>query len=340
MIAGFDLVSFLASWTTMFGIYAILALTLSFESGTAGVVNFGKVAFYGVGAYVGALASTYLTLLLGNVNITSCPPYSVCGVNALLTLGPERPDLSLALMVLSLVLAFLLASSLGYLLSYPILRVGPAFVGFTLLSFGEILRIFFTNFELVGASAGLMAIPTPFNAIQDPRLRDLSFSALVWAVAGLTYVVIRRATYSPLGRTLRALRDDEVAALCLGKHVPGFKAKVLFLGSGFSGVAGALLAYYMTAVNPGMFVPAVTFDVWAMAMLGGMGNPAGALLGAALLTLVDRTLRFLVPRIGVSFTSPDYLRWIFTGLLMIVILLYKPRGILPERSSIERGEGG
>ncbi|ABL78973.1 branched-chain amino acid ABC transporter permease [Thermofilum pendens] len=325
-----DVVGFLISWLTLLGIYAILALTLNFESGTSGVTNFGKVFFYGLGAYVGATLTVYLFLLLNGVDVSKTPPYDVSGIVLLGELAGKNPALNLGLLALSLATAFLVAGVIGYLLSYPIIRVGPAFVGFTLLSTGELFRIFLQHYEPVGGSRGLMSIPGPFSWVPQPRLREVLFLALVLAVLAATYLVMDRLTNSPLGRTLRAVRDDEVAALCMGKHVPKLKATVLFIGSGFSGVAGVLLAYYLTSVNPDMFVPAVTFNVWAMIILGGMGNLRGALLGASIFTFIDRALSFVTPQLGVTVISPDYVRGFAVGLVMVLVLLYRPQGLLPE----------
>ncbi len=328
---GFDVVGFLVSWLTLFGIYSILSISLNVESGVAGITNFGKVVFYGIGAYMSAAITTYLILILNGVDVDKTPPYNVNGVILLGQLGNKDPLLNLGLLVLSLILAFVIAGLVGYLLTYPILRVGPAFVGFTLLSSGELLRIFLLHYEPVGASKGLMAIPTPFGWMPDSRARDIAYLGLVLGFLALTYVITNKLVNSPLGRTLKAVRDDEIAALCLGKHVPRIKATILFTGSGFTGVAGVLLAYYLTSVNPNMFVPAVTFNAWAMIILGGFGNLRGSLLGAAVITFVDRVLTFVTPYLGVTVISPDYLRWVIVGLLIVVVLLVNPKGLLPER---------
>lgn len=325
-----DPIGFLISWLTMLGIYAILALTLNFESGTSGVTNFGKVFFYALGAYVSAMLTVYLFLILNGIDVSKTPPYDVQAIIYLGELAPKNPLLNLGLLALSLVLAFLVAGGMGYLLSYPIIRVGPAFVGFTLLSTGELLRIFLQHYDPAGGSRGLMSIPSPFAWIPDPRTRDLLYLLLVISILFLTYFTMSRLVNSPLGRTLRAVRDDEIAALCLGKDVPRLKATILFIGSGFSGMAGVLLAYYMTSVNPDMFVPAVTFNVWAMIILGGMGNLKGALLGSAIFTFFDRALSFVTPQLGITVISPDYIRGFLVGFLIVVVLLYKPQGILPE----------
>lgn len=328
---GFDIVGFIISWLTLFGIYAILSLTLNMESGVSGVTNFGKVVFYGIGAYISATLTTYLILMLNGVDISENPPYNINGIILLGELGNENPVLNIGLFILSIVLSFIVAGFVGYLLSYPILRVGPEFVGFTLLSTGELMRIFLLHFEPVGASKGLMAIPNPLGWIPNSRIREMLYLMIILVFLVLTYTVMKRLLNSPLGRTLKSVRDDETAALCMGKHVPKIKALVLFIGSGFTGIAGTLLSYYFTSVNPNMFVPSVTFNAWAMIILGGMGNLTGSLLGAALITLVDRLLTFITPLLGITVISPDYVRWILIGLLIVVVLIVNPRGILPEK---------
>ncbi|AGT36259.1 MAG: branched-chain amino acid ABC transporter permease [Thermofilum sp.] len=325
-----DVVGFLISWLTFLGIYGILAVSLNFESGTSGVTNFGKVFFYGLGAYIGAALTVYLFLLLSGVDTSKVSPFDIEGIVLLGELATKNPILDIGLLVASLVLAFLVAGIVGYLLSYPIIRVGPAFVGFTLLSTGELFRIFVQHYEPLGGSKGIMSIPHPFAWVPNPTLRALLYLFIVLALLALTYFVFRRLYNSPLGRTLRAVRDDEIAALCLGKHVPRLKAMVLFIGSGFAGMAGVLLAFYYSSINPDIFVPAVTFNVWAMIILGGMGNLEGSLLGAAIFTLFDRLLAFVTPQLGITIISPDYIRGFLVGFLIVVVLLFRPQGILKE----------
>jgi branched-chain amino acid transport system permease protein len=325
-----DVLGFLISWLTLFGIYGILSLTLNFESGVSGVTNFGKVFFYGLGAYTGAALTVYIFFVVNGIDLSRVSPFEVEGIIYLGQLAGRSPPLNIALLIASLALAFLASGLIGYLLSYPIVRVGPAFVGFTLLSTGELFRIFLQHYKPLGESKGIMSIPHPFAWIPNPTLRALIFLVLVLSILAVTYIVLSRLYNSPLGRTLRAVRDDEIAALCLGKHVPRLKATVLFIGSGFAGIAGVLLAYYYSSINPDMFVPAVTFNVWAMIILGGMGNLAGSLVGASIFTLFDRVLAFVTPQLGVTVISPDYVRGFMVGFLIVAVLIFRPQGLLRE----------
>ena len=219
----------------------------------------------------------------------------------------------------------------GYLVTYPTLRVGPAFLGITVLSFGELIRVFLRHLEPLGATKGLAGIPHPLAWIENPTLRDGIFTIIILFFTFIVLLISERIGNSPFGRVLRAIRDDEVAALCLGKHVPRIKATMLFIGSGFAGIAGVLWAYYAGSVNPDMFIPAVTFNIWAMVIFGGLGNNIGAMVGAAILTFLDRVsfvINILFPELPIT---PDYIRWMFIGLLIVLMLMFKPKGIIPEK---------
>jgi len=328
MVLGFDVLGFLISWISIFGIYAILAISLNIEVGYTGMANFGKVAFYALGAYLTASLTIWTFLLLHNLPY---PLYSVEAIVALSELVPQNPLLNIGLFISMVVLSFIFAGVVGYLITYPTLRVGPAFLGITVLSFGELIRVFLRHLKPLGATKGLAGVPHPLAWIKDPMLRDGIFAIIILIFTFVIFLVSERIGNSPYGRVLRAIRDDEIAALCLGKHVPRVKATMLFIGSGFAGVAGALWTYYAGSVNPDMFVPVVTFSIWAMVIFGGLGNNIGALIGAAVLTFLDRVsfiINILFPNLPIT---PDYIRWMFTGLLIILMLMFRPRGIIPEK---------
>jgi branched-chain amino acid transport system permease protein len=322
-----DIMSFLTTLGTYIGIYLILSLTLTLET-SSGITNFGKTAFYGLGAYVGAVIGTYLPLAMYGGGLS---PFDVNGIQMLLDAGRSNPIMDIGVFALSVIVGFGVVAALGLALTYPIHRVGSALVGFTLLSLGEVLRLIYLNTSALGESKGFMGIPSPFAWVKDPKLAGLLYLLVVLAFAGITLLTVSRILNSPLGRILRGIRDDELVALYAGWPTVLMKARILALSSGLTGVAGVLWAYYFTSINPNMFTPSLTFNIWAMIIIGGLGSIAGGIVGTVLLASVDYAMRFVVPYIGVAFITPDYLRWIVVGLLMIIVLIKKPEGLIPEK---------
>ena len=323
-----EIVSFLASWLTLFGIYAILSLCLNMEVGYTGMANTGLVSFYGIGSFIAGYIS--LSAFLHFYGYTY-PIYSLDAVIAMGKISGSNPSLSIGVFLLSLVVAFLVSGAVGYLVSYPTLRVGPAFLGITILSFGEMFRIFMKHFTPTGASYGLLGIPNPFGWVSDSTVKATLFLSLTLTILVIAYLYLQALSNSPYGRMLRSIREDEVASLCMGKPVPQIKAQLLFVGSGISGIAGALLAFYQGSVSPDMFTTAVTLEVWSMVILGGRGNNRGALLGAAMISLLgwsSSLLNFYLPSLAVD---PNYIRWMLLGAVMVIILLYRPKGMLAEK---------
>jgi len=324
----FDVVNFLIAWLTLFGIYSILALCLNMEIGHTGMANFGLVAFWGMGAFITGYFS--LTIFLSYYGF-NYPIYSLDAIIAMGKVSGSDPLLHIGVFLLSLILSFLVSGVVGYLVSYPTLRVGPAFLGITILSFGEMMRVFMKHFKPTGAAYGLLGIPNPFAWVPDPGLKAIMFLSLTLATLVSVYAYFRSSSNSPFGRVLKSIRDDEVASLCMGKPVPAIKAKLLFVASGISGVAGSLYASYTGSVTPDMFVTAVTFEVWSMVILGGRGNNMGVLLGAAILSLLNRAssvFNFVFPDFVVD---PNYIRWMLVGAIIFLVLMYKPKGLLAEK---------
>jgi len=322
-----DILSFLSSWLPIFCIYAILALCLNMEVGYAGMANFGLVAFYGIGAFVAGYTSMTVFLSFHGYDY---PIYSLEAIIAMGKIAGKTPWLNISVFILSLALAFLISGLTGYLVSFPTLRVGPAFLGITILSFGEMFRVFMKHFQPTGGSYGLLGIPHPFAWVSDPLTKNTLFIVISLAILISVFVYFELLANSPYGRVLKSIREDEVASLCLGKHVPRIKAELLFVASGISGVAGALYAFYLGSVTPDMFVTAVTFEVWSMVILGGRGNNLGAILGASIFTLLSRATSILSFVFLDLLIDPNYIRWMITGVLIVVTLMYKPKGILEE----------
>jgi branched-chain amino acid transport system permease protein len=155
---------------------------------------------------------------------------------------------------------------------------------------------------------------------------------------GLSYVALERLVRSPWGRVLRAIREDETAAESLGKRAFRFRLQAFVIGCMLMGLGGALYAHFVGYIAPEDFLPILTFQLWTMLIVGGSGNNRGAILGAvvvwALWTLSGNVLRELVPAEHQARTAT--LQVVLIGLLLILILLVRPRGLLGEEAIVSR----
>ena len=270
-------------------------MSLNLEFGFAGLANFGKVAFFLIGAYTYAL--------LSQIGL----PFYLC-----------------------LIAGASISAIFGLLISLPALRLRADYLAIAILAFGEILRLIVKSEDwLAGGDWGITVSPAISLAGASHRVDALINIGLVFFCLIICFIVVQLLSNSPFGRAMRAIREDEVAAEALGKNVAKYKAQALMLGSAMAGVAGGLYAQYLQCVLPGMFMPMITFTVWIMVLVGGPANNWGALLGAGLVQLFNRGTNiakdyFVLP------IDPTDLQYILFGVLMILVLLYRPQGLLKE----------
>ena len=328
-----DILGLAASFTTFFGVYAILSLSLNLEYGFAGQPNFGKVLFYSVGAYLaGYLSTLFLLYLRGQmVDMGSSQAIVLRGAAA-----ESDPLINAVSFVASIFVAFVFTGFVGYVASFPALKLREDYLAITLLVAGEIVRIFVRGQEwFSGGTQGIAGIANPFIWIADVKIRYLSYALVVLGIAASTYICIVRLTNSPYGRLLKSIRDDDMAASSFGKKIPRVRGQVLAVGSGFTGVAGVLYTYYSGFVQADAFVPVVTFAVWVMVVVGGTANVRGSFLGALIVSVIDIVTRVFAFEIQGSMKGmlfdPDYLRYIVYAVLIIVTLMFRPSGLIPER---------
>lgn len=285
------------------GIFAILGISLNLEAGFTRLMNFGKVAFFAIGAYTTAL----LTL--------NGAPY-----------------------IIGLIASIALAAFTGFLIALPTLRLREDYFAIVTLTSGEILRIFFSSEEwLTNGFIGLAGIPRPIPGVLSEN-HLLFYTPFVFLFVLACYLLSRRIIYSPFGRVLKAVREDEVATQFLGKDVFAFKTKSLVIGSGMAGVAGNLFAHHLTFIAPDMFFPGLTFSVWIMVVIGGMGNIVGPVIGAFLIETFERGMSFVKDYILLPI-EPLNFRIIVIGLLLIFFVLYMPEGVFGERRLEKRLSG-
>lgn len=290
--------AYLVAMLILAGIYCLLALGLNLHWGYTGLINFGHVGFFAIGAYTSALATTALAWPI-----------------------PA-----------GFVAAVALAGASAYPLGLVSIRLRTDYLAIVTLGFSEVIRAFLVNERwLTKGTQGLSYIPRPFQQLPT-GLNEVVFLIVVLLLLAAAFWMVRRLGRSPFGRTLEAIRENEEAAQSLGKYVASFKIRSFVIGAAIAGAAGSLYAHYINYVVPEQFLPLVTFYVWMAVILGGSGSNRGVILGTLVLMLFLEGSRFVKDFIPfVSDVKLAALRFMAVGLGLIGLLLYRPQGILGRR---------
>ncbi len=220
----------------------------------------------------------------------------------------------------------------GVVVSLVTVRLRGDYLAIVTLGFAETIRIVASNaIWLTNGTDGISGIPGPYRGVLSPEAFNLLYLAIVAVIVAIAYVMTERLRASPFGRVLRAIRDDEQVAAVAGKHVTVFKVKAFALGSAALGLAGALYAHYTSYIAPDIFVPLFTLYIKLALLAGGLGNNRGAILGAFAVVFLLESSRFVIPLIpGVAPVQGAALREFMVAALLIVMLRYKPSGLIPE----------
>ncbi len=298
---------------TLILIYVMLGLGLNIVVGLAGLLDLGYVGFYAVGAYSYALLSHYYGL-----------GFWVC-----------------------LPIAGLMAAFFGFILGFPVLRLRGDYLAIVTLGFGEIIRILLRN--LTGITGG----PNGISNIEKPSLFGLSFErraaegmqtfheyfgvaynsinkviflyVIALLLVLLTLFVINRLLRMPIGRAWEALREDEIACRALGMNPTAIKLSAFTLGACFAGFAGSFFAARQGLVTPESFTFIESAIILAIVVLGGMGSQLGIILAAVVMILMPELMR----------EFSEY-RMLFFGALMVLMMIWRPQGLLPmQRPHLE-----
>jgi branched-chain amino acid transport system permease protein len=243
-----------------------------------------------------------------------------------------------------------LAALFGVLLGFPVLRLRGDYLAIVTLGFGEIIRIFLNNLNspinFTNGPQGINKIdPVQIGGINFGKTLDLGFVSLpsvqlyyyLFLVLTVAVVVISiRLQDSRIGRAWMAIREDEIAAKAMGIHTRNVKLLAFAMGASFGGVSGAMFAAFQGFVSPESFVLMESIVIVAMVVLGGMGNVAGVVLGAILLYAIPEILRLIarplqMALIGEEIIAPEALRMLLFGLAMVLIMLYRPHGLIGRR---------
>ena len=299
-------------------LYILLALGLNIVVGFAGLLDLGYVAFYAVGAYTYALlASPHFNLHL--------PFWVVVPIGAAL------------------------AAFFGLLLGAPTLKLRGDYLAIVTLGFGEIVRIFLNNLSrpvnITNGPQGVTGIDPfridGFDFAQYQTLLGLEFSGpikyyyLLLAVVIAVIMINLRLQNSRIGRAWEAIREDEIAAAAMGINTRNVKLLAFAMGASFGGLAGGMFSAMQAFISPESFVLVESIMVVSMVVLGGMGNIWGVILGALLLSFVPEILRWTVQPVqealfGRQLVDPEVIRMLIFGLALVLVMLFRPAGLLPS----------
>jgi branched-chain amino acid transport system permease protein len=280
----------------MSGLYLIMALGLNIQLGSTGMVNFAFAAFFGVGAYVSALltVNSHFSFWLG------------------------------------ILAAIIISALFGLLIGSLTLKSTGFYYALVTMAFQIIFHLLVNNLRFTGGSGGISNIPFPtigghsFSSSLNIFGTNLPFQAnyyyLVLAVVSFSLYLAKRLYNSRTGLVWNAIREDEIAAKCQGINVNKGKLEASAIGAIFGGMAGSIYAHYISFISPESFTFHFSVVLICIVILGGLDNILGVIIGALLLTIIPEKIRFFAEA-----------RMLFYGIIIIVVLVFKPQGLIPER---------
>lgn len=316
-------VLFLATIGTFAGIFGLLALGLNVQFGYTGLLNFGHVAFFAVGAYTAAL-------------LTMPPPGTTEEVYAV-GLGLPMP----IGFPVSLTGAALAGGLLAGIIGLTSIRLKTHYLAIATFALAQLFHSVLVNERwLTRGNNGLNSIPKPaYVSILPADIWLLVYFLVVVAVLVGTYFLVERLVNAPFGRLLRGIREDETAARVLGKRTNRLKLTSFVLGGAITGLAGGLYAHYLGAISPSQFLPIVTFLVWVMVIIGGTASNIGVIAGAVVL-IAFRDLTGTLPAVPGYPLLIEELRWALIGLALIILMRARPEGLFGNPDEITFTEDG
>lgn len=277
-------------------LYAVLALALNFQLGSANIPNFATGASYGIGAYASALLALHW-----DVSFWLALPASA-----------------------------VVATIFGFLLGIPSMRTRDSYLALVTIAFGVVVHQLLNNLEFTGGPNGLVGIPAPElfgHSFASPLVifghslpSQANFYYLSALLVGVAILFAGRLHHSRIGLAWNALRADELAARCQGINTTWYKVLAFAVDAFLAGFAGTIYAFYVGFISPDNFTFLVSVTIMTMVIAGGMDNTLGVIVGAFLLTLLPEKLR----------AFSDY-RILFFGITVIAFLMIRPQGIFPQR---------
>ncbi|MFB6297065.1 MAG: branched-chain amino acid ABC transporter permease [Salinirussus sp.] len=299
---------------TLFMLYAMVLLGLNLQFGDTGIINFGPVLFFALGAYGMAM------------------------------LTAEQPSFGLGLGLpwwLGVVVGIVLAIAVGAVLGLSSLRLRADYLAITTLAGAEIFNRTVSTFQFpFGADKGINNIPTLIDPlVGNTGTKSVGTFLLFTGLLLIVYEGFRRLSQSPYGRVLRAIQADEDATRSLGKPTFRYKMQAFIYGAAVAGLAGALLTIWNGATSPNFLTIDVTVLIWIGMMIGGPGNIRAVVTGLAmimffelLVAALNRPVTTNLPVDSIEFTA---IRTGLIGLFLVLVVRYRPAGIWGDEEKME-----
>ncbi len=300
--------SYLVFFATVASILSIAVLGLNLQWGNTGLFNGGVVAFFGAGAYG--------TLILGGI-----PQDGLIG-------GFQLPYL------LALLGGMVIAGIVAWVVGLLTLRLRHDYLAIATFGVAVAFENLVRNSDLLGGAQGIRGFERPLrDTFGNGFTYNLLFFVFVLILLILTYLFLERLISSPFGRLLRAIREDETAAQSLGKSPARVRLTAFVAGSVIMGLAGGLYATFYAFISPQDVLPILTFQIWAMLIVGGAGNNKGAVMGTFLIwaawTASGWALSRFAPLEVQLYTGS--IQFVLIGFVIVGMLLWRPQGLFPEK---------
>jgi branched-chain amino acid transport system permease protein len=324
-----------------FGLFVIVAMALNFQYGNAGVPNMGCAVQVIVGGFTVSAITTRLTFwIVQQAGVQLLPyrsnfdwvynnfPNISVHTNGFIK---DHPMLCISLLLFSLATSLILGAAIGWLISVPAIRLRATYLMITLITMADASQIIGRN--VVSLSGGTLGMFVPNVFAFYPGDRTVLMAVITLLIGLISFFIFRTMLNSPYGRLMRSIRENEVTVGSVGKNVVGIRRNILMFASGITALSGCLLAFYFSYVVEANYQRAFwTYWPWLMLILGGPGNNAGTFLGTALIVAMRRVI--IVSKWffdAVLFFPPAYFEQILLGTLLIVVMVFRPNGLIPEK---------
>ena len=324
-----------------FGLFVIVAMALNFQYGNAGVPNMGCAVSVIVGGFTVSAITTRVTFMIVKAAGVELLPFASdfdwvynnqYNVSVLTNSFLETHMLlSISLLLFSLGVALVLGAAIGYIIALPAIRLRSTYLMITLITMADASQIIGRNIPAI--TGGTLGIFVPNVFAWYPGDRGVLLAVVTLFIGLIAFFIFKTMLNSPYGRLMRAIRENDITVGSVGKNVVGIRRNILMFASGITALSGVMVAFYYSYVVDNAFQRADwTYWPWLMLILGGPGNNAGTFLGTALIIGLRRGIIVYKWYLEQYLFFPiAYAESVILGILLILVIIFRPRGLIPEK---------